>query len=183
MFKKGLGLLTGIKTNTLNKNDLRPVDTSKDLQHLKFPINSALTKQLTIKYFQLALLSLIIVAKGYGQTGSRSYGVVIVEITKEKKSKKIYTKVTTSSPFPIADSTWAPSLAESLNRSITFKKKRARAGQYIVEVRFLIERDGNMTDIRCVTDPGFGLCEQVAAAITKKYYSNRPKWGPRIEGQ
>ena len=134
-----------------------------------------------MKYFQLALICFICVAKSYGQTGTRSYGRVEVEITKEKKPRKISTKVEIRQPaFPGGDSLWAQSLQDSLNRSIRLKNK-VKAGTYIVSVRFLIEKDGSMAAIQCLSDPGFGMCEQVVAAITRKY--GNPRWLPLSSGK
>jgi hypothetical protein len=132
---------------------------------------------MSIRYFQLALICFICVSKTYGQTGTRTYSGVIVEITKEKKSKKIYTKVQLTSVFPGGDSTWIRSLESKLNQSIPFKNG-AKAGKYIVSVRFLIERDGSMTDITCLKDPGFGMCEQVKAAVIKSFPR---RWGAQTD--
>ena len=128
-----------------------------------------------MRYFQLALICFISVANSYGQTATRSYHTVVVEITKEKKPKKIYTKVQITPAFP-GDSSWVQSLEDSLNRSIAVKN-RVKVGKYIVSVRFLLEKDGSLTDYKCLIDPGFGMCKQVVAAIIKKYVK-WPKWSP-----
>ncbi|HEU4472704.1 MAG TPA: hypothetical protein VFR58_16530 [Flavisolibacter sp.] len=132
-----------------------------------------------MKCFQLTLFLLICLAKIYGQTSVRTYHTMVVEITKEKKPKKIFAKVAGVTPFfrPDQDSSWIPDLEKALNQSIPVKIK-ARAGKYIVKVRFLIERDGSMTDIVCMTDTGFGMCQQVRTAIMKR--SSR-KWFPQID--
>ena len=121
-----------------------------------------------MRYFQLAILCFLWVAKSYGQTAVRSYGVV-VEITKEKKLKKIYTKVEIKPHgFPDVDSAWIHSLQESLNQSIPYKNG-AKPGKYIISVALLIEKDGSLVDTRCLKDPGFGMCEQVTSAIKRTF--------------
>jgi len=133
-------------------------------------------RHLTIK-FQLTLLIFLCVSKSYSQTVARSYHKVVVEITKEKKPKKVYSKVEITPAFLGGDSTWIQSLEDSLNRSIPIKNG-AKPGKYIVSVRFLIEKDGSMSDIVCLNDAGFGMCKLVMAAIKKKIhwgaYNNRP---------
>jgi hypothetical protein len=52
-----------------------------------------------MRFFQLALFCSICLAKSYGQTATRSYGDIVVEITKEKKPKKVYAKVEIKSAF------------------------------------------------------------------------------------
>ena len=128
-----------------------------------------------MKYFLLMLVCFICVAKSHGQTGIRSYHGIDIEITKERKPKKIYTKVIKTSAIPGVDSSWIQSFEESLNRSISLKNK-VKAGKYMVSVRILVEKDGSIADMRCLNDPGFGMYEQVKAAIIKNFPSG---WGPR----
>jgi protein TonB len=103
------------------------------------------------------------------------YTGIVVEITKEKKPKKIYTKVEITRAFPRGDSSWVQSLEKLLNESIPVKNG-AKAGKYIVEVRFLIERDGSLADLVCLKDPGYGMCQQVKGAIHKMFPGG---WQPR----
>ena len=111
-----------------------------------------------MKIFQLALLCFICVAKSYGQ--------IVVEITKEKHPKRISTKVEIKSAFPGGDSSWVQSLEKKLNQSIPVNNG-AKAGKYIVSVVFIVTKDGSLADILCKSDPGFGMCQQVVTAIKK----------------
>jgi protein TonB len=40
-------------------------------------------------------------------------------------------------------------------------------GTYTVQVRFLVERDGSITDVQALSDPGFGL-KKAAEDVIKK---------------
>jgi hypothetical protein len=102
------------------------------------------------------------------------YTSVNVEITKEKKPKRISTKVEITTPFQAGDSSWIRSLEKSLNESLPVKNG-AKAGKYLVSVRFLIERDGSMADYHCLNNPGYGMCEQVVNVMKRKFRGN---WGP-----
>ena len=126
-----------------------------------------------MRNFQLALLCLICVAKSYGQTVTTSYGRIDVVITKEKKPKKIYTKVEIKSAFPGGDSSWAQSIENELNQSIRVDR-RAKKGRYVVSVQFVVAKDSSLGDIRCLNDPGFGMAREVMRVVKK--YSK--KWGP-----
>jgi hypothetical protein len=119
-----------------------------------------------MRYFQFALFCFICIVKSYGQTGTRSYGTVNVEIMKEKRPKKVYTKVQIMGAYPGGDSSLIQSLEKELDQSIRVKN-RVKAGKYIVSVRYLIERDGSVADISCISDPGFGMCEQVVSVIKR----------------
>jgi hypothetical protein len=62
---------------------------------------------------------------------------------------------------------WVKSHEDSLNKKIPVRIK-AEAGKYIVSVRFLLERDGNITDVTWLNDPGFEMCKKVVKAIKRK---------------
>jgi hypothetical protein len=118
-----------------------------------------------MRNLQLALLCFICVSKSYGQTVTNTYGRIDVEITKEKNPKKIYAKVEIKSAFPGGDSSWVQSLEKKLK------------GEYIVSVAFIVVKDGSIADVRCLSDPGFGMCAEVVRAIKKG-----PKWTPAPGG-
>jgi hypothetical protein len=119
-----------------------------------------------MRNFQLALLCFIYVAKSYCQAGTGSYGRIDVEITKEKHPKRIYVKVEIKPAFPGGDSSWIQSIEKNLNQSIKLDKG-AKKGKYVVSVQFVVDKDGYLADIRCINDPGFGMCREVLRVIKK----------------
>lgn len=46
-------------------------------------------------------------------------------------------------------------------------------GQYTVQVRFLVERDGSITEVHALNDPGYGLAKGAEDVVRKG-----PKWNP-----
>ena len=127
---------------------------------------------MTKKIFKLVLLSFICVAKSYGQTPQNYYGRIEVEFTKEKRPKKFYTKVEFKTAFPGGDSAWVKSIEKDINQSIGVGK-RIKKGKYIVSVKFILSKDGNLSDIACENDPGFGMCGEVIRVLKKT-----KKWVP-----
>ena len=125
-----------------------------------------------MKFFQLVLLCFICVAKSYSQTVSKTYGRIDVAIIKEKKPKRIYTKVEITRAFPGGDSSWMQSLESKLNQSIRVDR-RVKKGTHVVSVQFIVDKEGGLTDVKSLTTVGFGLEAQVISAIQKK-----TKWGP-----
>jgi periplasmic protein TonB len=125
-----------------------------------------------MKNFLLTLLCFICIAKSYGQTGTNSYGRVDVEITKEKKPKRVYTKVEIKSAFPCGDSSWVRSLENKLNQSVR-ADRRVKKGKYVVSVQFIVSKDSSISDVRCINCPGFGMSAEVVMAIKKC-----TKWRP-----
>jgi hypothetical protein len=120
-----------------------------------------------MKPFQLIILCLICVTKSFGQTVAKNYyGRIVVEFTKEKRSKNIYAKVEIKSAFPCGDSAWVKSVEKNINQSIGIDK-RVKKGKYIVSVKFILSKDGDLSDIVCENDPGFGMCEEVIRVLKK----------------
>jgi Gram-negative bacterial TonB protein C-terminal len=139
--------------------------------HLKIIYLSmhSLLRYLAVSILQLALLCFISPAKSYGQTGTNCYGKIEVAITKQKRPKKIYAKVTA---FPCEDTALIRSIERSINSSIKFRNG-AKIGKYNVIAAFVVAKDGTISDVKCLTDPGYGMGEEVLRAIKKS-----PKWIP-----
>jgi N-acetylmuramoyl-L-alanine amidase len=55
-------------------------------------------------------------------------------------------------------------------------KKGMKPGQYTTLIRFLVETDGSITNIKAVKNPGYGLGENVVNMM-----KNSPKWQPATE--
>jgi hypothetical protein len=126
-----------------------------------------------MKSLQLTLLCFLYIANSYGQTVAKNYYCrIVVEITKEKKPNKLYTKVEIKSGFPGGDSAWVQSLEKRLDQSIQVGK-RVKKGRYFAAVIFIVAKDGSLSDISCEKDPGFGLCAEVMRVLKKS-----TKWVP-----
>lgn len=134
-----------------------------------------------MKCFPLTLLCVMCISSSYAQTAIKSHGLVdtsrtnmiYVKITKEKKPKKIFTKVEIKSAQPEGDSSWAQTLERELNNSIRVHR-RVKKGTHLVAVQFIAMKDSTIADTKCVVDPGSGMCEEVLRAVRK-----HPKWGFR----
>ena len=122
-----------------------------------------------MKNILLSLLIFLYIAKTYGQTSNRAVHIV-VEITIEKRN--VLTKAEVKSSVPLTDSAWIQNLEKNVTESIR-SNKRPKKGKYIVSVRFMIDKQGYVTDVKCEKDPGFGMCEHVL-----RYVKKSPKWGP-----
>jgi periplasmic protein TonB len=48
-----------------------------------------------------------------------------------------------------------------------------QAGRYTVQVRFIVDVDGSISDVKALNDPGFGLAEGAVYVVKKA-----PKWNP-----
>ncbi len=69
---------------------------------------------------------------------------------------------------------WTRYLEMQLQRYIEDALSQGMApGQYTVQVRFLVEKDGSINDVQSLNNPGFGL-KQGAEDVVRK----GPKWSP-----
>jgi hypothetical protein len=123
-----------------------------------------------MKSIKLILFCFICFAKSYGQVTS-SYNRLNVEIV--KKRGKISSNVEMISSAE-RDSAWVQSLKKNIIESFQ-DGKRLKKGKYLVVVKFIIARDGSVSDIICEKDPGFGMCEKVIRVVKK---SKSSRWKP-----
>jgi|GEM_PF-612600 len=56
--------------------------------------------------------------------------------------------------------------------------KSAPSGKYTVLVKFVVEKDGLLSDIKITNDPGFGIGQKVAEMM-----KHAPKWKPAIQNE
>ena len=112
-----------------------------------------------MKSILLILLCFVCIAKSYGQGGH-----IVVEITKEKH--KVYTIKVIEWVNTRGDSSYLPSIENDLNRSIP-THKHIKKGKYVVSARFIADKEGNLCDIECENDPGFGIGAEVVRALKK----------------
>ena len=119
----------------------------------------------------LLLFSIFINHNIFGQKIANSYARVVVEIIKEKKSKKVEPKILVRS-FVTGDSSFVKTIERQIRESIQITQSLKR-GKYIVGANFIIAKDGTYSDVSCVIDPGFGLCQELTRIIKKS-----PRWLP-----
>ena len=77
--------------------------------------------------------------------------------------------------FPGGTDGWEKYLRKNLNSFVALDNN-APNGIYTVEVTFIVDKDGNITDVKALTTPGYGTTEEVIRVI-----KNGPKWRPGIQ--
>jgi hypothetical protein len=107
------------------------------------------------------------------------------EITINSYSKKLYdtvprkepifTKVETEASIDKED--WQSFLRKNLQSVIEEAAvKGAKPGTYTVKVRFLVRKDGGISDFTALNDPGYGLAKKVEAIM-----KDSPVWNPGLQ--
>lgn len=89
---------------------------------------------------------------------------------------KIFDIVEIDDPsFPGGADKWRQYLEKNLDGSVPVKKK-APAGIYTVMIQFIVDKEGNISYIKALTNHGFGMEEEAMRVIRLG-----PKWTPAIQ--
>jgi protein TonB len=120
--------------------------------------------------------------KKYGDKGSN--GVIEVSTTglinnsdgnlktDTSKPKNIFEKVEQEAEFPGGVSAWRRYLERQLNASVP-SDNSAPDGSYTVELQFIVNLDGGLSNIKALTKHGYGMEEEVI-----RFLSKGPNWIP-----
>ncbi len=98
-----------------------------------------------------------------------------IEIKKPDRENEIFVKVEVEAGFPGGEDAWRNYLRKNLNADAPIDNG-AVAGKYTVIARFVVSKDGSLSDIKCENDPGFGMCEETIRVIKKT-----KNWVPAIQ--
>jgi protein TonB len=99
-------------------------------------------------------------------------GKQVIEEKKEDDENKIFEKVEVEAKF---NGDWKRYLERNLNGSVG-ADAGAPAGTYTVIVQFVVDKDGNISDVKALTNHGFGMEEEAVKVIKKG-----PAWEPAIQ--
>src|SRR5258706_7575946 len=102
-------------------------------------------------------------------------GKQVIEEKKEDDENKIFDKVEIEAGFPGGDSKWRQYLERNLNAQVA-ADNGAPEGTYTTVVQFVVDKEGNISDVRSLTNHGYGLEEEAMRVIKKG-----PKWTPAIQ--
>jgi len=88
---------------------------------------------------------------------------------------KVFNKVEVEAAFPGGEGAWRNYLQKTLNGSVPVDNG-ANEGTYTVTVKFIVSKDGSLSDVTCENDPGFGMCAEAVRVIKKT-----KNWTPAIQ--
>ncbi len=95
---------------------------------------------------------------------------VVAPKSVEDVNTKVWTKVEIPAEFPGGQSEWI----RYLQKNLRFPDAAIDNGtQGVVRVQFVVDREGNISDVQAMNDPGDGLAEEAVRIIKKG-----PKWKP-----
>lgn len=102
-------------------------------------------------------------------------GTQVVEAPKSDDEDKVFTKVENEAEFPGGNAAWARYLQKSLD-GFNPADNGAAPGKYQVIVRFIVSKDGSISDVTPETNFGYGMEEQAVKCIKKG-----PNWKPALQ--
>jgi protein TonB len=116
------------------------------------------------------------------QEGIKDVGIVappvvdegkgVVEAPKVEDENKVFEKVEIEAQVDMKQ--WRRHLENQLQRYIEDAASQGMApGQYTVQVRFLVEKDGSITDVKALNEPGYGLAKGAVDVVKRG-----PRWSP-----
>jgi GldM C-terminal domain/Gram-negative bacterial TonB protein C-terminal len=89
--------------------------------------------------------------------------------------KRIFEKVEIEASFPGGETNWRKYLEKKLNPNVPVNNG-APVGKYTVYVQFVVDKEGNIKDVKALTNNGYGMEEEVMRII-----KIGPKWVPAIQ--
>lgn len=102
-------------------------------------------------------------------------GKKVIEEKKEDDENKVFEKVEVEASFPGGEREWKKYLERNLDANVPVDNG-APEGTYTVIVQFIVDKEGNISDVKALTSRGYGM-EEEAMKIIKK----GPKWKPAIQ--
>ena len=98
-----------------------------------------------------------------------------VAMPKDDDENKVFTKVEVEADYVGGAAAWRKYLSNNLDSEVP-GSNGAPPGQYTVIVRFIVSRDGSVSDVQAETNHGFGMEQESVRAIKKS-----GKWTPAIQ--
>jgi len=97
-------------------------------------------------------------------------GEVVAPKTDNEDYDKVFTKVENPAEFPGGQDAWK----RYLERSLQYPDAAQESGtQGVVRVQFIVDKEGNISEVQALNNPGDGLAEEAVRIIKKG-----PKWKP-----
>ena len=102
-------------------------------------------------------------------------GKQIVEEKPVEDENKIFDKVEIEAKFPGGDAKWRQYLERNCNAQVA-TDAGAPEGTYTTVVQFVVDKEGNISDVKAMTNHGYGMEEEAVRTIRKG-----PNWTPAVQ--
>jgi protein TonB len=99
----------------------------------------------------------------------------VFEAPKQDDDDKVHLTVENEAEFPGGNAAWTRYLQKALN-NYNVSDEGAPAGSYKIWVRFIVSKDGKVSDVKAETNFGYGMEVRAVQAIR-----NGPDWKPALQ--
>jgi protein TonB len=110
--------------------------------------------------------------EGIVQPTDLDQGKEVIVKKEEDDENKVWEKVEIDAAFPGGEKEWTKFLQRNLNANVPVDNG-ASAGKYTVWIQFIVDKEGNVSDIKPLTNQGYGM-EDEAMRVLRKV----PRWTP-----
>ena len=117
-----------------------------------------------------SLVLILISVQSNAQTDSS-----LVANSNDSSDSKIFDRVEIEASFPGGDQAWRNFLEKTINAA-TPVENGAPAGTYTVIIQFVVDKNGNISNMKALTHHGYGMEQEVLRVLLKS-----PKWTPAIQ--
>jgi periplasmic protein TonB len=100
---------------------------------------------------------------------------VEIPVKKAEDEDKVFTKVEYEAEFPGGADAWKRYLEKNLNANTPIDNGAAE-GTYQVIVQFIVSKDGSISNVKALTEHGYGMETEAVKIIAKG-----PKWKPALQ--
>jgi protein TonB len=101
-------------------------------------------------------------------------GKQIIEVKKDDDDKP-FEKVEIEAEFPGGPAAWKKFLEKNLRGDVA-SENGAPVGRYTIWVQFVVDREGNVNDVKALSNFGYGMEDEAIRVIKRG-----PKWKPAIQ--
>ena len=102
-------------------------------------------------------------------------GKQVIEEKKDDDENKIFDKVEIEAGFPGGEGKWRQYLERNCNGQVA-SEEGAPEGTYTTLIQFVVDKEGNISDVKAMTNHGYGMEKEAIRVIQKG-----PKWTPAIQ--
>lgn len=108
----------------------------------------------------------------YGDSGRN--GVILIRSKQPKTGTPVFSNTQKAPEFPGGEQAWKYYASSRLYSAFQYAKMPA--GKYQAKIQFIVQKDGTITDVEVLDDPGYGVGETVA-----KIFRESPHWKPAMQ--
>lgn len=124
-------------------------------------------------YFRLAAINVIVICFAF-TANAQADSLKNISST-DSTELRVFEKVEIEASFPGGDGAWRKYIERTLNAA-TPVEYGAPVGTYTIIVQFVVDKNGNISDVKALTRHGYGMEQEVIRVIR-----NGPKWVPAFQ--